>query len=355
MSDSPKTPQKTALPNDATLEFLRALSDEPYQYGLFSTLRRLECAAAPSPRLGQSVKPSEDCVRLGQEPTLAFAPTQLAKFEHTGRGKAPRLSVYAPGLFGPNGPLPVHLTEYVRERMRNNSDNTLWRFVDIFHHRMLSLFYRAWANSEPAVSADRQDDDRFTRYAASLIGMGLDSLKGRDALPDHARLHYVGHFARQARSPKGLVGALQDYFEVGAQLEQFVGEWLQVPHAARWRLGEARRDAGLGLGTTIGGAVWGCQHKFRIIIGPVDFATFQRFLPGSESSNRLVALVRSFCGDEFDWDVQLVLKKDEVPTLQLGKQGLLGRTSWLNVENRSSDVFDTRLHPLTKVWQMQAA
>ncbi|NNF15114.1 MAG: type VI secretion system baseplate subunit TssG, partial [Gammaproteobacteria bacterium] len=231
----------------------------------------------------------------------------------------------------------------------------MWRFVDIFHHRMLSLLYRAWANAEPVVNADRRDDDRFTRYVASLIGLGLDSLTERDALPDHGRFHYAGHFARQARSPEGLIGAIEDYFSVNAVLQQFVGEWLSIPEASHWRLGERRRDGGLGLGTTIGESVWGCQHKFRIVIGPVDFDTLQSFLPGSETSNRLVAIVRNYCGDEFDWDVQLILKKEEVPALELGKQGLLGRTSWCNQDERTADVVDTRLHPVSRVWRNKQA
>ncbi len=355
MSSLPEDSRRTSLPSDEMLEFFRALEEEPYNYGLFATLRRLECGSKDTPRLGRSVKPSEDSVRIGQEPTLAFAPSQLAKFEQRSGGRAPRLSIFAPGLFGPNGPLPLHLTEFVRERQRNFGDESMWRFVDIFHHRMLSLLYRAWANSEPVVNADRGTDDRFTNYVASLIGLGMDSLKDRDAFPDNGRLHYVGHLARQARSPEGLTCAIEDFFGVQAKLEQFVGEWLSVPDEAKWLLGEPRKNGGLGFGTTIGESVWSCQHKFRLTIGPVGFDSFKRFLPGTENSNRLVALVRNFCGDEFDWDVEIILKKEEIPPLQLGQHGLLGRTSWLNQEDRKSDALDARLHPLSGVWRNQAA
>ncbi len=171
-------------------EFLSHLENEPYAHGFFATLRRLECQSADSPRIGQSVRPGEDCVRLGQKPTLAFAASQIADFSPRKGNSAARLLVHATGLFGPNGPLPVHLTEYVHERRTQHGDESMWRFVDLFHHRMLSLLYRAWANTQPTVSADRSEDDRFSRYVASLMGLGLESLENRDAFPDGGRLHY---------------------------------------------------------------------------------------------------------------------------------------------------------------------
>ncbi len=341
--------------HDENAQFLAQLEQEPYKHGLFATLRRLECLSADTPRIGQSVRPGEDCVRLGQQTTLAFSASQLAEFSPRSGKKPPRLLVNAPGLFGPNGPLPIHLTEYVYERRKHFGDDSMWRFIDIFHHRMLSLLYRAWANTQPTVNADRKEDDRFTRYVASLMGLGLESLENRDAFPDNGRLHYVGHLARQSRSPQGLLGAIEDFFDVTVSIRQFVGEWMDIPQSARWQLGKKVRDGGLGFGTTLGESVWSCQHKFTVVVGPVDYETFCRFLPGSENSNRLAALVRTFCGDEYDWDLQLILKKEEIPLLQLGQQGLLGRTSWLRDDNRTEDAIDVQLHPTSGVWQTRAA
>ena len=350
MSSDPDTHNDEDL-----LEFTNELRERPYDFGLFATMRRFECGAAGKPRFGLSLRPVEDPIRLGQNPTLAFAASQLSELE-PGRGRIPpRLAVFGPGLFGPQGALPIHITEYVSDRMRNHDDFAMWRFYDLFHHRMLSLLYRAWGNAQPAVNADRPEDDRFTTYVASLMGMGLETLRDRDGFPDHARLHYVGHFARQSRSPEGLIGALRDFFDVDVQLQQFIGEWLVIPEAAHWRLGERRHNAGLGLGTTIGASVWGCQHKFRLTLGPLDFASFQRFLPGTDTVDRLVAIVRSFCGDEYDWDLKLVLKKDEVPAVQLGQQGLLGRTSWMDDRQRERDAEDACLRPLDPLWHANAA
>jgi len=160
---------------------------------------------------------------------------------------------------------------------------------------------------------------------------------------------------RCAIAPQGLVTLLQDYFEIDVTLQEFVGEWLEIPADGRWRLGERRPNGGLGRGTTIGTRVWGCQHRFRLVLGPMDFDTFQRFLPGEETITRIVAMVRQYCGDEFEWDLLLVLLKDEVPALALGKQGALGRTSWLTDPKRCTDAADTRIRPISSLWNTHKA
>jgi len=127
------------------LTLLRDLQERPYDFGFFQAVRRIENLYRDKPRTGASSHASDDPVRLVQEPTTAFAPSTLASFT-PGEGKAkPRLSSYFFGLLGPNGPLPLHLTEYGRDRLRNAGDATFVRFLDLFHHRLLSLFYRAWA------------------------------------------------------------------------------------------------------------------------------------------------------------------------------------------------------------------
>ena len=150
-------------------------------------------------------RPAQDAVRLAQEPSVEFAPATLAGWEPASRTAPPaRLLVHFFGLFGPDGALPLHLTEYARDRRRNHRDPTFQRFADIFHHRALSLFYRAWANSRPTVSFDRPEEDRFALYVGALIGLGMDSLRDRDAMPDLTKLHFAGHLACQTRHAEGL-------------------------------------------------------------------------------------------------------------------------------------------------------
>jgi len=325
-----------------------ALQREPYRFDYFQAVRQLECANPEKPRIGRSQRPVDDPVRFGQTPSLAFAASALASFEPGKNGRPPRLSGYFFGLLGPNGPLPTHLTEYAYDRLRNGHDPTFARFLDVFHHRMLALFYRAWANARPAVSFDRPDADWFGVYLASLFGLGMEALRNRDPLPDLAKLHFAGRLACQTRNPEGLQAMIADFFGLPVRLDEFVGAWMDLPESGRCRLGLSPETGTLGLTAIAGARVWGCQQKFRIVLGPVGLAHYRRLLPGGESLRRVVALVRNYIGDELGWDLNLILKREEVPPLKLGETGRLGWTTWLGHRQAESDADDLVLDPLAR-------
>ncbi|MCB1803828.1 MAG: type VI secretion system baseplate subunit TssG, partial [Candidatus Competibacteraceae bacterium] len=310
-----------------TVNLLQAIAERPYSFDFFQALRRLEALFADKPRIGKATRPQDEPIRFGQEPSLAFAPSTLASLKLR-EDRPPRLEVFFFGLFGPNGALPLHLTEHARSRIRNNDDETFARFVDMFHHRLLSLFYRAWASAQPTVSYDRPNEDRFGEYIGSALGIGAPALRDRDAVPDLAKLYYAGLFSNQTHHADGLQAIIADYFQVPVKIQQFVGHWLELSSDSMTRLGESPATGALGVTAVIGSRIWDCQHKFRIIIGPLSYADYRRLLPGGDSLKRLVALVRNYQDDSLSWDLKLILKKDEVPPLQLGQAGELGWTSW---------------------------
>jgi type VI secretion system protein ImpH len=307
----------------------RRLEAAPWSFGFYQAMRRLEALHRDSPRFGRSIRPMQDPVRLGQEPSLVFAPSTLADFDVATDRRAARLIVHFFGLFGPGGPLPLHLTEYARDRERNARDQTFRRFADVFHHRALSLFYRAWAEAQPTVSFDRPEDDHYGRFVASLIGIGMPGLRERDAMPDLAKQHYAGHLVARTRHAEGLASILTDFFKMPARIESFIGDWLVLPDDGLSRLGGGATVAALGQSAAIGRRVWSRQHKFRIIFGPLSLRDYQRMLPGGASFRRLVPIVRNYVGDTLAFDVNLILNRTEVPPIQLGRQGQLGWTSWL--------------------------
>ncbi|MHC4469328.1 MAG: type VI secretion system baseplate subunit TssG [Planctomycetota bacterium] len=334
------------------VDTIRRLAEEPFRFGFFQALRRLECELSDRPRIGRSLRAADDALRLAQEPSMAFAPSTLASFT-PGRENAPsRLAVYFFGLLGPNGPMPLHLTEYARDRIRNHDDLTFSRFLDLFHHRMLSLFYRSWADAQPTVSFDRPDDDRFTAYVGSLFGQGTPEIRNRDAAPDHAKLHFSGRLVCQTRHAEGLEALIGGFFRMPVAVEEFVGQWLELPEESRCRLGESTTTCTLGRTLIVGARLWDCQQRFRIRLGPTGFRSFLRMLPGSASGSmdRLVALVRSYVGDELVWDVSLVLKKEEVPPLGLDGTRQLGYTTWLTSGPREKDSDDLTLEPLAEAF-----
>jgi type VI secretion system protein ImpH len=327
-------------PTEPAAALFARLAERPWSFGFTHAMRALEAAFPDRPRFGRSSRPGQDPVRLAQEPTVVFAPATLAGWQPAEEDLPPRLSVFFFGLFGPDGPLPLHLTEYARDRRRNHRDPTFQRFADIFHHRALSLFYRAWADARPTVSFDRPEQDRFGLYVGAFAGLGMDSLRNRDAMPDLTKLHFAGHLALQTRHAEGLADILSAFFAMPVRVQSFIGTWLALPAADRSRLGDGARTAALGGTVLLGGRVWSRQHKFRIVIGPLSLHDYERLLPGGQSFHRLVPIVRNYAGDTLLWDVNLILRRDEVPPTRLGGFGRLGWTTWLMPRRSGTDAAD---------------
>jgi type VI secretion system protein ImpH len=311
-----------------TLQALLAdIGHQPWAWDFHQALRRIECASPGSPRFGTALRPADEPVRLGQEPSMGFAPASLSGLAQGQAGAPPRLEVRFFGLFGPNGPLPLHLTEYAHARQLQAADPTFARFADIIHHRFLSLFHRAWAQAQPCVSLDRPGDDSFGRYVGALAGLGQPGLRQQDALPDFAKLHHAALLNRQVRNAEGLSQIIAGFFRVPVVVEQFVGHWMPIRQRDHSRLGMVGNV--LGRNALVGSRVWDRQHKFRLRVGPLDLAQYTEFLPGGRGVVQLRACVRNYVGLEYCWDAQLLLGADSVPPLRLGQSGRLGYTSWL--------------------------
>lgn len=330
-------------PRDRSHALFQALHEAPWAHDFFHAVRRIECAHPDRPRIGCALRPADEPVRFGQAPSLAFAPAAIAGFAPPSGARCARLEVAFFGLLGPNGPLPLHLTEFARERLMHAGDPTFARFLDLFNHRFTALFYRAWAQAQPAVSLDRPDSDRFAAYVGSAIGLGTPAMAARDAVPDHAKLFVAGLLARQVRNAGGLEAILTGFFGVAARVEPFVGQWLALPASQRTRLGAHDAGAALGAGAVAGARVWDRQSRFRIRLGPLTLAQYEAFLPGGAALAQLVGWVRQYLHLELDWDVRLVLARDAVPETRPGRAGRLGWTAWLGRRRRADDADDLAL------------
>jgi type VI secretion system protein ImpH len=314
------------------LNALDTLAERPQAFSLFAALRLLEQSLPEQPRLGESRKAADDFTRLGQAPYLTFAPCDVATVAKTEDGQI-YLEQLGFGLFGPNGALPLHLTELAFERRRHKEDGTIVDFLNLFQHRLISLFYRAWADSEPAVSLDRPDADRFREYVGALFGLAPASTHDADAVPDYAKLSRAGRFSQQTRSAEGLEAILADYLEIAVEVRPFAGAWLDIPRELYSRLGAQQ----LGMSTTLGASTWQCQHRFEIVLGPLSREAFANFLPGAAGLKELNALVRFYTNDEWAWQIRLLLRDVEIPGIHLGQGNQLGWTSWLGARRTSAE------------------
>jgi type VI secretion system protein ImpH len=309
----------------STLDRLR---DEPYSFTLFAALRLLEQLYPERPRLGEGRRASDDAIRLAQPPHLIFAPSDVAALGHTEDG-TPRLEQYGFGVFGPNGALPLHLTEYAFERAAHRGDPGVADFINAFQHRFIALFYRAWADGDPAVNLDRPASDRFVRCLGAMVGLAPPGARAASPLAARAALGRAALFGRSSRSAASLERALSDYFGLTINIRPFIGGWIEIPPESRLRLGAASGGGALGLGATLGSSSWQCQHQFEIGLGPLDYAAFTRFLPGSPAFDELAGIVRFFTNDEWSWQLRPTLAASQAPGIELSRAGRLGWTSWL--------------------------
>ncbi len=330
-----------AAPEDVRVAaFWQAISERPYAFGLFHSLRMLDAAYPGYPRLGRGARPTQEPVRVGQLPSLIFAPSTIAAVVPARESIPPRLRILSFGLFGPNGPLPITFTEYVHERETQYGDRTLSAFADIFHHRFTLLFYRAWADVQSTVSLDKPGSDRFSAYIGSLLGYGLLAQQRRDSVPDHARWHNSGHLVRPTRNAEGLARILSVFFSTTVRLIEYTGKWLALAPEQFTRLGMRGPGGQLGVGAVAGRAIWDRQHHFTLRMGPMSLADYEALLPGGGRLKQLRDWVRTYIGREFAWDANLVLRAEDVQRSRLGGTQRLGWTSWLGTPRPGQDADD---------------
>jgi len=338
----------------------QVLFEEGYRFEFFQAVRVLERLYSARLPIGRNSIPSNEVVRFRTLLSLSFPPSPVHDVARADNGVSPPEMVVAfMGLFGLMGVLPRHYTELLLERVRYK-DSALRDFLDLFNHRMISFFYRAWEKYrfpvayERSRSSARDGYDPFSLSLFDVIGMGTNGLRGKLKSGDEALLYYSGLVAQQPRSASALEAMVGDYFNVPVIVRQFIGAWLRLDNENWTRL--RRSDSNNQLGTTamLGSKCWDQQAGFRLVIGPLRYPQFREFLPCERGFGPLVELTRFFVGLTLDFDIQLVLKAAEVPACQLtipGPKALrLGWSSWLKTKTFSRDAADAVLgRHLTRV------
>jgi len=348
--------------NSGKADFVKAVEATPHEFDFFGLVRTMDALHPERDATGRGLKCASEELRFGNEPAPFFATSTLSsvtnfQVREDGPTRLRVLSFFM-GLTGPNGPLPLRLTEFVYRRLHgiadseddsdetgrfktggSRPDNTFAAFLNLFEHRLISLLYRAWADVRKTVDYDRPDGRRFHWMFGSLHGEGAVPIR-TEAITLDDRNYFCGHLGRRARNSEGLARILSDFFETPVAIRENVGNWLDLPPNGLCRLGEERETGIVGHGLVVGSRYWDCQLRYRITIGPMRFTDYERFFVpdpvsggatcrGSLARRALIEWVRSYTALEFFVDVQLVLKKEEVPEIALGCAGRLGYSTWL--------------------------
>jgi type VI secretion system protein ImpH len=313
--------------------------------------------------VGQDRRPNQEVVRFRALPSLSFPAGAISQIHLNGTMDGAdepvplaEMTVAFMGLTGPSGVLPQHYTSLVIERCHTaHKDNTLRDFFDLFNHRTISLFFRAWGKYRFQFAYERfrhespsAEIDLLTSCLYCLVGLGTKGLRKRLAVDDETLLYYSGHFAHHPRSSVSLECLLSDHFDMKVELEQFHGRWLYLDDDVqsslpcnKWPEG---LNSSLGRSVIIGKKVWDVQSKFRIKVGPLSYSEFLRFIPSGNALRPLGDLARVYVGQEFTFDVQVVLKAAEVPACRIGGKAepgsRLGWNTWLKSRPLAADVGD---------------
>ena len=344
-------PPAEPRPTTPRSEVVEELFDEPYNFGFFQAVHLLERHFAERAPVGGFGDPTAEAVRFRTNPKVSFPPSELDALETKPRDssgdKPAELTVNFLGLTGPQGALPLPYLLYVAERERFG-DGAMRAFFDIFSHRAISLFYRAWESRHAAAVYGRGDRDWTTRHLLDLLGLNVDGLTASLPFSAETLLFYAGLMAMPTRPACALEELLADYFGVPVEVEQFVGGWYRLDGSAQMEVGGLGDSASLGA-AAVGDEVWDQQGRIRIRVGPLVRAQYERFLPGGDAHEPLRALVRFFTGDEIDFELQLVLARDEVPQVVLGGDDAgsvsLGWSTWLKTKPLGRDADETILTP----------
>lgn len=326
-------------PAVAAAEAARRLESEAGAFDLLQAVLLLERLAPERARVGGDAGPSDEVVRFSAHASLAFPTGDIRSLELDPDGPA-RMEVNFMGLVGPNGVLPHHYTQLVATTRRER-DGALGDFLDILQHRLISLFYRAWLRLHPAGAAASDRRDPVASHLLDIAGLDLAELGREHAFDVDRLIPLVGLLAPQPRSALALRRLLAAYFGVPVEVEQFVGSWARLRPSDLCAVGEEDEATVLGLGAVVGDEVWDPQSRVRVRLGPLPREDFERFLPGGEDHAALRDLARLFGHDQYDVEVQLVLEREDVPSVVLGDadrgEHALGWSTWLRTAPMDRD------------------
>jgi type VI secretion system protein ImpH len=312
------------------------LAAAPYQFDFFQAVSLLERMREDAVSVGEGVHPAREAVTFVAEPSLVFPASEIASLEEPAEPNAPwRMRVSFMSLGGVQGPLPRPFTE----RMLGSKTRTgpIRAFLDIFHHRLLSIFYRARRSRRVTLDAKHPEQSIVAPMLRAMVGIGTAGLAERLAVPDRALMRYAGLLTLRPRSSGGLRALIASYFGVPVRVDQFVGRWRTLEESDTTKLGSRAHAIGLGEGAVLGTRVWDQSGAVRITLGPLNAAQYQDFLPTGSALQPLRDLASFYVGPTIDVEIQLVLRASETPSARLDTPAppSLGWTSWLPSDGRT--------------------
>lgn len=351
-ASTPASPAATAIqdidPMQPALERLRA---EPGRFGFFQAVRLLYSANGFDGR-GSGARPGP--LRFTTPASLAFPPSELAAVE--GQDSNTKVCVNFMGLTGPSGVLPRTYTELLIAR-KIGRDRSAQDFLDIFNHRLVALFWLAWAKHRPEIGRQFGFQNSVLRYLEHIVGLGTPALQARlhptrrgaetaKPLPGAAMVYFSGLIAQRPHGERTIAQMVSAVVGAPVEARGCLGTWQTITTDARTRLGRSSHQ--LGAGCVLGTHYWDRQTTLRLTIGPIDRDKFNALLPRGAHLPDIIELTRFLTGLALDLRIRLSLRADQVPPLRLGARGAdrpqLGWNTWLCGRSDPRPANDSEFH-----------
>ena len=327
---------------------IEALLDDPHGWEFFQIVRLLELAHPDRIGVGLGPDPARETLRFRADPRLSFPPSEVTEVvAGEDEGRAPfELTVSFLGLIGSQGPLPRVDSERVLRRLQRK-DRALADFLDIFHHRLVALLYRARQKHRPAMRIQPPESSPMATALFSSMGLGSAELRRLAALPERALLGFAPLLALGQRSAVGLERLLSSFFNLSVRVEQFVGVWREVEPQDRTAIGRPGLNRTLGQGAMLGRRAWQQDGTVEIQVGPMPLERYRGLLPTRSTLDALFDVCTLYLREADDVRVRLLLAHEQVPDLQDGGPGPEGRTP--DSDGRHGWVAPTRPTPAVRI------
>ncbi|MBP6438946.1 type VI secretion system baseplate subunit TssG [Thermomonas sp.] len=346
------TASPLVAPGDPMQPAIDRLLNDPGRFGFFQAVRLLYSVGGFDGR-GTGARPGP--LRFTTPASLSFPPSELHSIAQA--DASTRVCVNFFGLTGPSGVLPRTYTELLIARKQVQRDQSAQEFFDLFNHRLVSLFWLAWAKHRPEIGRQFGFNNSVYRYLEHIVGLGTPALQARlhptrrgatpvKPLPSAALSYFSGLIAQRPHGERAIAQVVSAVVAAPVQATGCLGTWQDIAADARTRLG--RGNHRLGAGCVLGTRYWDRQTTLRLTIGPIDRARFNALLPRGARLADIIELTRFLTGLALDLRIRLSLRADQVPPLRLGARDQdrpqLGWNTWLRGRSDPRPANDCEFH-----------
>jgi len=330
------------------------------EFEFFHAVWLLERAAGERIRVGERGPVAKEAFRFRPDVSLGFPPSDVRRItayeDEYSHERYYQFDVTFLGLYGSSTPLPVHYAIDILRGVDAGTAKSAYEqqaaaevgesgfrasrtperdFLDLVHHRLTSLFYRSWLKYRYDRAFAVGGRDALTSYLLWLIGSSPDFDESTLGVPPVRMLRYAGTMTQHPKSAAALEGVLVDYWkDYPLRVEQCMGRWVPIAPADQNRLG--MRNCALGVDFSAGEQLYDLNGSFCVSLGPVDWETYQSFLPDGQRFAETQAVTSMCCSDPLTFAVEITIQEGEIPEMRLGAGddgARLGYTSWARTDD----------------------